>query len=706
MLTELPLLPPAKILIVDDISANIFSLKLQLKSLEHIEVVEANSGEQALSQVLRHEFAVILMDVQMPGMDGFETAEVIRDNLATAHVPIIFVTAISKEEKYVFHGYDIGAVDYLYKPVNPVVLRSKLKVFIDLYRQQQQTREAYTKMKQLHRQQLLLLRCAGEGIIELGLEGDVIYANPAACSLLAYGSTDIQGKNCTTLLNDDILSRSFDSPLIQPVSAWIPNQIYRDSEAYFRSSQGVIFPVDYTAAALTEEDNRITGGVLIFQDISDRKEVEKQLIHMAKYDQLTGLANRRMFKDFLDNSMIRATRHKRIVALLFIDLDHFKQVNDTLGHDIGDLLLKSVANRLQLVVRKTDLVARLGGDEFAIILDDISCVEDALRVGQKILVAMAPAHQLAGHELIHSPSIGVAIYPNDTNSAEGLIKAADKAMYHSKRHGRNQVQVYLTSMQEAEQREQRFEQELRYALEHNELVLFYQPIVDSQDFSVRAIECLIRWQHPSRGLVAPGHFIEQAEKLGLINEIGFWVVLTACQQGKIWQQSGHFCRLSVNLSVQQLKDANFVEHIANILESTGFDARWLEFELTESTIMDDPEKACSVLNRIQALGARIAIDDFGTGYSSLSYLRHLPVDTLKIDRSFIRDIGRDSHCEAIIKSTVTLAHSLKLQVVAEGVETEEQALFLREQQCEWLQGYHFYKPMPVNELTKLPWFSC
>lgn len=698
MLTDLLVLPPAKILIVDDVSANIFSLKLQLKQLDHVELIEATSGEQALSQVLRHEFAVILMDVQMPGMDGFEAAELIRDNQATAHVPIIFVTAISKEEQYVFQGYDIGAVDYLYKPINPVVLRSKLKVFIDLYRQQQQAREAYGRMKLLHRQQQLLLQCAGEGIIELGLQGEIIYANPAACAMLAYGPEQIRGLPAQDLLNDDILSRGFDNPLMKPVCEWLPNQIYHDAEAHFCSSQNVVFPVDFTVAALTEEDSSLTGGVLIFQDISDRKEVEQQLIHMAKYDQLTGLANRRMFKDFLDDALIRATRHKRIVALLFIDLDHFKQVNDSLGHDIGDLLLKSVAHRLQTVVRKSDLVARLGGDEFAIILDDISCEEDARRVGQKVLAVMEPAHQLAGHQLLHSPSIGIATYPNDSNSADSLIKAADRAMYHSKRHGRNQVQIYQPEMQEEEQREQRFEQELRQALEQNQFVLFYQPIVASEDFTIKAVESLIRWQHPERGLVAPGYFIDQAEKLGLIGDIGMWVLRQACSQGKLWQEAGNFCRLSVNLSVQQLKQADFVEQIAQILQQSGFDPCWLELELTESTLMDDPEKACLMLQKIKQLGVRIAIDDFGTGYSSLSYLRHLPVDTLKIDRSFIRDIGRDPHCEAIIKSTVTLAHSLKLQVVAEGVETEDQALFLRNQDCEWLQGYHFYRPMPASEL--------
>lgn len=698
MLTDFPALPPAKILIVDDISANIFSLKLQLKSLDNVELIEANSGEQALSQVLRHEFAVILMDVQMPGMDGFEAAELIRDNQATAHVPIIFVTAISKEEQYVFQGYDIGAVDYLYKPINPVVLRSKLKVFIDLFRQQQQAREAYSRMKLVHRQQQLLLKCAGEGIVELGLNAEVIYANPAACAMLAYNPTEICRLSAHDFLNDDILSRNFDSPLMKPVSAWQPNQIYHDAETHFCSSQGVAFPVDFTAAALTEEDGSLTGGVLIFQDIADRKEVEQQLIHMAKYDQLTGLANRRMFKDFLDDCLIRATRHKRIVALLFIDLDHFKQVNDSLGHDVGDLLLKSVAHRLQSVVRKSDLVARLGGDEFAIILDDISCNEDASRVGQKILTVMAPPHQLAGHQLVHSPSIGIALYPNDSNNAESLIKAADKAMYHSKRHGRNQLQMYLPAMQEEEKREQRFEQELRQALEQQQFVLFYQPIVASQDFSIKAVESLIRWQHPVRGLMAPGFFIEQAEKLGLIADIGMWVLRQACLQGNVWHQTGQQCRLSVNVSVQQLKQASFVEQVADILRETGFDPCWLELELTESTLMEDPEQACQILQKIKQLGVKIAIDDFGTGYSSLSYLRHLPVDTLKIDRSFIRDIGRDSHCEAIIKSTITLAHSLKLQIVAEGVETQEQAVFLREQECEWLQGYHFFRPMPAGEL--------
>lgn len=692
-----------KILLVDDRAENIFALKQTLKSLD-ADLIEAYSGEEALSMVLRHEFALILLDVQMPGMDGFETASFIRENAATSHIPIIFVTAISKEDKYVFKGYDVGGVDYLYKPIDPDILKNKVKVFLELYQKQQQLKTALGKVERLNYQQQLLLKCAGEGIIGLDLDGRIAFANPAACHMLDEHEDFIVGKVFKEfILKDEFMpEKNGGIPTDINVSQWQSNCIYSSSDTIFLRADGQQVPVEYTAAALSESGKKVHGGVIIFQDISDRKEVEKQLVYMAKYDHLTGVANRRLFKEFLEDAIARAERHKRYISLLFIDLDHFKDINDTLGHDIGDLLLMSVANRLKASIRKVDLVARLGGDEFAIVLDDITNEDDGHLVANKILNILTPTHQLAQHQLYLTPSIGVSTYPKDGRTPDTLIKAADKAMYVAKNSGRNGIRVFENSMMDEDLERAQIEQELRIAIEQEQFTLFYQPFVNAETHQVQGAEALIRWFHPVRGMIPPDEFIPIAEESGLIKELGYWVAKRACNDAKNWGIVGNNKNfiLSINVSVRQICDSDFIQRISEILLESQFPSNALELELTESTLMTDPEETRRVLDKLKQIGLKVAIDDFGTGYSSLSYLRYLPLDTLKIDRVFIKDIGRDKHGEAIIKTTIMLAHSLNLRVVAEGVETLEQANFLRELNCEVLQGYYFYRPAREGEYQK------
>lgn len=430
------------------------------------------------------------------------------------------------------------------------------------------------------------------------------------------------------------------------------------------------------------------------------KHVQAQLVKMAKYDALTGLANRTLFLDVLTGAISRADRHGYNLGLLFMDLDNFKNINDSLGHIIGDQVLLSFSERLKSCIRTGDLAARFGGDEFAVILEHIHGENDAAHIAQKILDVMNPPHVLDEHTILARASIGIVIYPELQGEAETLFKAADTAMYEAKKKGRNNYQFFAEDMQKKVVERTRFEADLGYAIERNEFRLHYQPLIEAKTGKVVAIETLIRWQHPGQGLLLPAKFIAIAEECGLIISIGNWVLENACMQAKIWNESNldPSPRITINFSANQLAQKDMVENIKNIVRSTGLQMGDVELELTESAIMNEPLQAISMFSSLRKLGLNIAIDDYGTGYSSLRYLADLSVDTLKIDRAFIMQCPKDSKFNAIIKSTITLAHDLNIRVVAEGVETKEQVDFLTENGCDILQGYYFSKPLTNKQL--------
>jgi diguanylate cyclase (GGDEF)-like protein/PAS domain S-box-containing protein len=441
-------------------------------------------------------------------------------------------------------------------------------------------------------------------------------------------------------------------------------------------------------------------GVMV--NITDQKQAEERLHHLAHHDGLTDLPNRILFMDRLGQALSRVRWHMRLVAILFLDLDHFKRINDTLGHDVGDLLLKAVAERLSSCVRAGDTVARMGGDEFTIILADVAQAEDVPKVAQKIIDAIAKPFLLAGHELFVTTSMGISLFPDDGQDVQTLLKNADAAMYRAKEQGRNHYQHYSPVMNVRTLERLALESSLRHALERKELLLHYQPRVDLNTGQIICVEALLRWQYPDLGLIPPNQFIHLAEETGLIIPIGEWVLHTACKQNKLWQAMGLLpIRVAVNLSPRQFEEKNFVETIARVLKDTGLDPNYLELELTENLVMKNAESSIATLRQLNAMGIQISIDDFGTGYSSLSYLRRFPIHSLKIDQSFVRDITTDPDDSVIVTAMIILAHSLKLKVIAEGVETKEQLDFLRSLKCHEMQGYLFSKPLPENEMTRL-----
>ncbi len=695
-----------KILMVDDRDENLFALERILASLG-ADIHKASSGTQALSRVLHHQYAVILMDVQMPELDGFETVSLIHEHDETRRVPVIFVTALNTEQRYIQRGFETGAVDYLTKPLDPDILRAKVRVFVDMERQKQELQTAMAEVRSLARRNELILESAGEGILSLDGEGDIVTVNPAACRMLRLTSKELDKQP----LNHILYARSKG---VRPMP-WPATALYRSlqaglthrakSEVFWRGD-GSSFPVEYSCTRLGDNSDMADGAVMVFQDITQRQWAEEELSRLANQDPLTGVANRSVFQQFLDSNLSRARRNNEILSVLFLDLDHFKRINDRFGHDVGDQLLISVTELLQSCVRDSDLLARLGGDEFAIVLCNLKSASDSRTVVEKIFNAFEPLLVLSGAEINVQTSIGIATYPQSGSNGEELIKAADTAMYQAKATGRNNYQFFQPELQRKAIERSRLESDLRGALARDEFICHFQPQVDAHTGAVLGVETLLRWHHKERGMVPPDEFIEATERNGLIVPIGEWVIEQSCLKGVEWRDAGLLddsFRIAVNVSVHQLMKGELVATVERVLQSTGFSADQLELEITESMVIDDPERVVGILQSLRDLGVTIAMDDFGTGYSSLSQLTRLPISQLKIDQAFVRDIGIDKNDEEIVTATVKLAHSLGLEVTAEGVETEEQADFLKALDCERLQGYYFSKPLPSDEAER--WLS-
>ncbi len=471
----------------------------------------------------------------------------------------------------------------------------------------------------------------------------------------------------------------------------------RDAEEALRRAR------DELELRVSERTTELTAANLQLQkEIFERMQAEQRIWHVAHHDALTGLPNRALLHDRLEQALAQASRDDHRVGVMFLDLDRFKSINDTLGHAVGDGLLKHVAERLNGVVRAVDTVSRLGGDEFIVVLRQIAGSEDAVLVAEKIIAALAVPLRVQSHELRATPSIGISIYPDDGTQALQLMKNADTAMYHAKARGRNTFQFFAPHMNEEATRFFHLEQQLRRALDNDELLLHFQPLVNMTDRVVCGMEALVRWQHPEQGMVSPADFIPIAEETGMILPLGEWVLAEALRQNRRWQEAGyHLVPVSVNLSPRQFRQKGLVETVRRLLAETGQPARLLELEITESSFMQDVDEALEKLHELAAVGVQLAIDDFGTGFSSLNHLKRFPVHKLKIDQSFVRDLGIDWDDGAIVSVIVGLARALNLETVAEGVETVDQLEMLRNYGCDVFQGYYFSRPLAADQADLL-----
>jgi len=531
----------------------------------------------------------------------------------------------------------------------------------------------------------------------LSEDGTILYQSPALRNLLGYEPAETVGRNVF-----DLVHREDADQARQAFRRILETRHFREPlEFRIRNREGAWRTFESLGTNCVDNPH-IRGVVFNSRDVTDRKAIQQRIQHLAYHDNLTGLPNRGLLQDRLAHSIARADRTGRKVAVLFIDLDNFKNINDTLGHDVGDELLRQVARRLGECVRAGDTIARQGGDEFIVLLDNLEDGRGASVVAQKILNSLRAAFPLGGTEQHVSGSVGIAVYPEDGKDAQTLMKNADTAMFHGKGIGKNTYQYFTAQMNIAVKRRMTLESALRRAVMQKDFVLHYQPQVNLDTGEIVAVESLVRWKTEDSGTVMPGDFIPLAEETGLINEIGEWVLREACRQNKEWQARGLAPRrMAVNLSARQFADKAFLDTVTRVLQETGLDPKWLELEITESQVMRQTEGMILLLNRLAEMGVHLAIDDFGTGYSSLSYLKRLPIQKLKIDQSFIRDITVDPNDTAIVVAIISMARSLDLETIAEGVETAGQLALLRAKECRVGQGFYFSAPVSAENLYLL-----
>jgi len=542
----------------------------------------------------------------------------------------------------------------------------------------------------------MLVEHQSDLVVRVDIEGKLQFASPSFCMLFGIDEEQLVGRELCPIINSS--GQAVMKEAMQRLDCH-PKSCYH--EICSQTLDGLRW-IGWAMKGVVDEKGHIEAIVGIGRDITDRKKAEQEILQLAHYDTLTGLPNRSLLQDRLSQALSLANRGNITLAVLFLDLDRFKHVNDAFGHQIGDLLLQEVSRRLKDCVRATDTVSRIGGDEFVIILTNLIKCSQAGSIAAKIISSMSRLFQLGGHELYSGTSIGIALYPTDGNDVDTLLKHADMAMYQAKESGRGTFKFFSPEHNEKMLQRMQLEQALRRAIEHQELSLDYQPQIDSATGSINGLEALLRWQHPQLGLLLPGLFITIAEETGLIIPLGEWVLRTACRQARAWQRAGyHRLRIAVNISPRQFQQRGLIPMIDAILQETGCDPRGLELELTETTLMDSPKEAIALLKALKRRGISLAIDDFGTGYSSLSHLKHFPIDRLKIDRSFVNDLTRSREDSAIVEAIIAMAHRLGLEVVAEGVEHPDQHVILSDWGCKTCQGFLYSRAVPADEATAL-----
>jgi diguanylate cyclase (GGDEF)-like protein len=691
----------ATVLVVDD-DEMVRLLARETLEQSGFRVEDVDDGSKALAAFSRYRPDIVLLDVVMPGKDGYATCAEIREFPGGDDTQVLMMTGLNDIES-IKRAYEVGSTDFITKPINWVVLGYRVHYML-------RAKQAVDSLRRNEARFIDIQRIGRIGSWEWNIPGNEFYCSEELFRIFTVDTIGFDATYESFINSVHPLDREFVASSI--TEALSGGKTYNIDHRILLPNGGE--KVVHAEAEISRDDDGLPVWMAgIMQDITERKQAEAQIYNLAYFDSLTGLPNRLLFKEHLAHALAHAFRTKRVAAILFLDLDRFKYINDTLGHSIGDKLLQGVAERLLVCVRRSDVVgrdeggnldssvARLGGDEFTVLLSDIANAQDAARVSQRIIKAVAQPFNLDNHEVIITTSIGISLFPNDGNDIVTLIKNADTAMYHAKDLGRNNFQFYTQSMNSTTLERLALENHLRKALERKEFLLYYQPQFDILTEQIIGVEALVRWKHRELGMVSPAEFIPLAEETGLIIQIDEWVMHTACEQMMRWKEDGlPDITMSVNLSGQHFIRENLLETVSGIIKETGLAPRFLELELTESVVMKNAKETVSTLRSLKDMGLHIAIDDFGTGYSSLSYLKRFPLDTLKIDRSFVQEITTDSDSAAITKAIIAMGHSLKLRVLAEGVETEEQLTFLRDNGCHALQGFLFSKPIPYDELVR------
>jgi diguanylate cyclase (GGDEF)-like protein/PAS domain S-box-containing protein len=635
---------------------------------------------------------VVVLDLGLPDTQGLAAVQRALD--AAPRVPLVVLTGLD-DQALALRALQEGAQDYLIKgQIEGRALMRALRYAVE----RKLMEEALFEEKERAQ---VTLNSIGEAVICTDTLGDITFLNLIAERMTGWLSKEAVGRPMTQVFRTQEalalgkLNRT-------EIAAGESRRAHERSHCMLIRRDGFEIPIEESVATISDRQGRATGAVIVFRDVSVAHAMALQMVHAAQHDYLTDLANRKLLNERVGHAISLAARHKKKAAILFLDLDGFKHINDSLGHAIGDKLLQSVAARLLTCVRGSDTVSRQGGDEFVVLLSEIEHPTDAAIAARRMLEAVAEPHSIDEHDLHVTTSIGVSVYPDDGADAETLVKNADTAMYQAKGNGRQGCQFFTAAMNVRAVERQSIEESLRRALERREFALHYQPKIDLLTGRITGAEALLRWNHPIRGNVEPAQFIPVAEDCGLILPIGRWVLREACRQARAWADQGlSLATMAVNISAIEFRDEHFLEGVFAILDETGLNPSCLELELTESVLMKRAESTECILNALRKRGIQLAVDDFGTGYSSLSYLSKFSIDTLKIDQSFVRQITTTPAETTIVTAVIGMGRSLRLRVVAEGVETREELAFLQSQRCDEAQGYYFSRPVPPLQFGKL-----
>ena len=690
------------VLVVDD-TALIRQMARDTLEGEGLEVVEAVDGEAALSAFAARRPDLVLLDVQMPRRDGFSVCEEIRRSSGGETLPVLMLTSCD-DVASIERAYDCGATDFMTKPVNWVILAHRVRYML---RMSEVVREFSRSQQRLERAQ----RSARLGDWQIDLRSEALSCSDVFLELygLAGPGPSVElGRVLRTIHPEDqeLVRAATERAIGQGTGFDVDHRVCvgEDEERHVHVRGGVVLDAEGEVVGLTGTA----------QDVTDWRRAESEALRLAYHDGLTGIGNRRLFRERLEFALAQARRLELGVGVLLMDLDRFKHVNDAYGYDVGDMLLQHVAERLTNCVRDGDVVSRslpespttnvsrFGGDEFMISLSCVRSEEEVCQVAARLLEVINRPFHLHDREIVLSASIGVALSPRDGEDAGSLLRNADTAKGFAKTRGGSRIHMYDTALNELARRTRELQTDLRTALERREFIVHYQPKVALVSGRITGFEALVRWEHSRRGMIAPNDFLPLVEQSGLITQLGEYVLRIACEQARAWREAGYSTmRMSVNFSAQQFRTDTIAETVAGVLRDTPMSPRCLDIEITESTMMENQALAVTSLQRMKGTGITVSLDDFGTGYSSLSYLKGFPIDTLKVDRSFICDIPADPDSASITAAIVSMAHTLNLGVVAEGVETPEQLAFLRDCGCDEAQGFLFSRPLSADAATEL-----
>ncbi|MDH0303856.1 MULTISPECIES: EAL domain-containing protein [unclassified Pseudomonas] len=684
------------LLVVDDYPENLISMRALL-SRQDWQVLTASSGTEALSALLEHEVDLVLLDVQMPEMDGFEVARLMRGSQRTRLTPIIFLTANEQSDAAVLKGYASGAVDYLFKPFDPQILKPKVQALLEQQRNRRMLQRLTRELESARAFNASILENAAEGILVVDESGTIGFANPAISRLLDAPVDKLQGAHVLELIQLPCANLWQESDFYR---AYLGRQIFRVHDAQLRTLGGQLVPVALSCAPLPAEQKAMVVTVL---DMSVVHSLHQQLEHQAVTDPLTGLLNRRGFYQAAESVLLRSERSDKALALMYMDLDGFKRINDLLGHDAGDKVLRWVADQLRECLGSEALLARMGGDEFTALFDGLPYPEQAGRHAEKLLERMSSFQQVDGLDVNLGVSIGIATYPDCGATVEGLLRAADAAMYAAKQAGRQQYRFYDQELNGRARSRLMLEDSVRTAIEQNDFTLVYQPQVAFADGRLRGFEALLRWQHPSVGDVPPGLFIPLLEEARLINRLASWIYRKGAVQRRAWgERFGPQLVLGISLSRAQFTMPGLVDELARVIDEHQLQPAQLEVEVAETSLMYNIDAAVKQLHRLRELGIRVALDDFGAGDCSLRMLRDLPIDTLKLDRHLVARLPGSATDIALARSVLGLCAAYGITVIAEGVETQAQAEWLKDSGCAYVQGFLVARPLTASDAGNFP----